>query len=201
MPTPCDRCRRQNVPCLVDVRSGRCKSCNDSKKRCNLRVTFQEFEKLAKARRSLSEQVESAEDELEAAEAAVVAAHTKVLQARAKARRLRKQLRSKEQSEDDAYCRELAGIEEVEQMEAEASGLAGPSIPETPPEGPSLDELFASGELMNFPEDEGLDINALLASPTTWGQTTGFMPSSWVGLEVSADGPGDIGGGGPGNPA
>ena len=200
MPTPYDRYKRQNIPCLVDVRSGRCKTCNDSKKKCNLRVTFQEFEKLARARRSLSEQVESAEDELEAAEAAVVAAHTKVLQARAKARRLRKQLRSQEQSEDDAYCRELAGIEEVERMEAEASGSAVPSAPEILPEDPSVDQLLASGELLDFPVDEGLDINALLASPVSWGSTTGFMPSSWVGLEVLADGPGDIGEGGPGRP-
>jgi hypothetical protein len=139
-------------------------------------VTFKEFEKLAKARKQLSEQVESAEDELEAAEAAVVAAHEKVLEARARARRLRKQLRRSEQSEDDAYCRELAGIEEVERMEA---GDPGPSDLVIPPWDPELDRLLSSGELLDFPLDEGVDVNALLAPPSSWAQIAGN--SSFVG--------------------
>jgi len=104
---------------------------------------------------------------LEATEAAVVAAHNKVLQARVKARQLRKQLRFRENEEDSAYSRELAGIKEVEKIEAEASNASIPTFPETSPEGPSLDELFASGELLDFPIDKGLDINTLLASPTS----------------------------------
>lgn len=185
MPTPCDRCKRLGQKCLVDVRSGRCKTCVDHKKRCNLRVTFKEFERLAKARQALSDQVESAEDELESAEAAVVAAHEKVLKARARARRLRKELRFHERKEDEAYTRELAGIEEVEQME---SGVE-PVVRETPPVDSSLDALLASGELLDFPLDEGIDVNAMLASPLAWGQITGSSFASWAGPEISAGGP------------
>ncbi|KAI4255225.1 MAG: hypothetical protein L6R35_007518 [Caloplaca aegaea] len=185
MPTPCDRCKRLDLKCLVDVRSGRCKTCAEHKKKCNLRVTFKEFERLAKARQALSDQVESAEDELESAEAAVVAAHEKVLKARARARRLRKELRFHERKEDEAYTRELAGIEEVERME---SGDV-PEVLETPPTELSLDELLASGELLDFPLDEGVDLNALMAPPLSWGQITGYSPSSWAAPEVAAGGP------------
>ena len=121
---------------------------------------------MAKARKDLSKQVESAEDELETAEAAVVAAHEKVLQARARARRLRKLLRRSEQLEDDAYSRELAGIEEVESMEQEIVAQS------------SVDALLASGELLEFPEGDNL--GALLAPPIAWGHTTGSLPMSWL---------------------
>ena len=69
------RYRRSSKRCLVDVRSGRYKRCNDNKKRYNLYITFKEFERLAKAREKLSERVESAEDELEKAEVEAVVAH------------------------------------------------------------------------------------------------------------------------------
>lgn len=179
MPTPCSRCRRSGERCLVDVRSGRCKKCNDDKKKCDLRVSFKEFERLARVRQELSDKVDSAEDELEKAEAEAVAAHERVLAMRAKARRLRKQLRYSEKEEDESYQRELASIEEVERME---SG-EGPPVPETPPAA-SLDALLASGEVLDFPLDEGVDTSALHFPPSAWAQLTGFSPSSWAFPEV-----------------
>ena len=181
MPTPCSRCRRTGKRCLVDVHSGRCKSCNDDKKKCDLRVTFKEFEKMAKAREKLAERVESAEDELEKAEAEAVAAHEKVLEARRKARTARRLLRVSERSEDDAFQRELASIEEVERME---QGLE-PSILETPPPmiAPSLEELLASGDILDFPLDEGIGVNAMEAPPLAWSGITGYLPEPWTHVE------------------
>ena len=181
MPTPCSRCRRSGQRCLVDVRSGRCKRCNDDKKRCDLRVTFKEFERLAKAREKLSERVESAEDELEKAEAEAVAAHQKVLSARQRARTARRMLRASERGEDEAYQRELASIEEVERMEQGKD----PSVPETPPPASqSLEDLFASGDLLDFPLDEGVNLGALDAPPAAWANVTGYFPESWSQVEA-----------------
>ena len=90
MPTPYSRYRRSSTKCLVDVKSGRCKSCNDAHKKCDLRVTFQEFEKLARARQKQSATTEKAEEELEEAEAKVAemiaAAYRLVAEARSRAR-------------------------------------------------------------------------------------------------------------------
>lgn len=168
MPTPCSRCKRANERCLVDVRSGRCKRCNDNHWKCNLRVTFQEFERLAKQREKRAKEAEDAEEELDDAEreaaAMIEAAHEKVRKARAKARRLRKELRFAESNEDESYARELAGVEEVERLEGASSVL---------PSGPSVEEMLAAGDLLDFPLDEGLDVNVLEASPMAWGLMTG----------------------------
>jgi hypothetical protein len=175
MPTPCTNCQKASPPrrCLVDVRSGRCKSCNDSHVRCDLRVTFKEFEKLAATRARLSKEADTAEDELEEAEkeaARLIAeAHEKVAKARAKARRKRKELRFAENKEDGSYQRELAAIEAVRNMEQEASASA--------PSGPSVDDLLASSELLDLPDFGELDPAILAASPFAWGQMTGsFFP-------------------------
>jgi len=131
--------------------------------------------------------VESAEDELEKAEAEAIAAHEKVLAARQKARTARRMLRVSERREDDAYQRELASIEEVERMEQGAE----PSIPETPPAAPTtvpdpFAELFASGDLLDFPLDEGVDTNPLSAPPIAWANITGYAPGSWSQAEAAS---------------
>jgi hypothetical protein len=91
----------------VDVRSGRCKSCNDSYIRYDLRVTFKEFEKLAATRARLSKAADEAEDKLEDTEKEaarlIVEAYELVAKARAKARRKRKELRFVENKEDSSY--------------------------------------------------------------------------------------------------
>lgn len=119
---------------------------------------------MAKARKEISRQADEADDALDAAEAAVARAQEQLLRARTKARRLRKQLRFVSEREDDAYNRELASIEEVEKMAQEGGA--------------------SSEVLLDFPEDEAVDIDALLAAPTTWGTITGYSPSSWVDLGV-----------------
>lgn len=171
MPISCSHCQKASPPrrCLVDVRSGRCKACNDSHLKCDLRVTFREFEKLAATRARLSKEADVAEDELEDAEkeaARMIAeAHEKVAKARAKARRKRKELRFAENKEDGSYQRELAAIETVRAMEQEASAASSVT--------PSVDDLLASSELLDFPDFGEFDATALAASPFAWGQMTG----------------------------
>jgi predicted RNase H-like nuclease (RuvC/YqgF family) len=91
----------------VDVQSGRCKLCNDSHIRYDLRVTFKEFERLATTCTRLSKAADEAEDKLEEAEkeaARLIAeAHKLVAKARIKARRKRKELRFAENKEDSSY--------------------------------------------------------------------------------------------------
>jgi hypothetical protein len=109
MPTPYTNCSKASLlrRCLVDVRSGRYKSYNDSHIRYNLRITFKEFEKLAATRARLSKAADEAEDELEdiEKEAArlIIEAHELVAKARAKARYKRKELRFTENKEDGSY--------------------------------------------------------------------------------------------------
>ena len=171
MPTPYSNCQKASPPrrYLVDVRSGHCKSCNDSHVRCDLRVTFKEFEKLASTRTCLSKEADTAEDELEDAEKEaarlISEAHEMVTKARTKARRKRKELRFAENKEDGSYQHELAAIEAVRAMEQE-SLTASPS-------DPSVDALLASSELLDFPDFGEFDPTALAASPFAWGQMTG----------------------------
>jgi hypothetical protein len=123
MPTPYTNCSKANLlrRCLVDVRSSRYKSYNDSHIRYDLRITFKEFEKLATTRTRLLKAADEAEDELEDAEKEaarlISAAYELVAKARMKARRKRKELRFVENKEDSSYQRELAAIEAVRAME------------------------------------------------------------------------------------
>jgi phage-related tail protein len=145
----------------VDVRSGRCKSYNDSHIRYNLRITFKEFEKLAATRARLSKAADEAEDKLEDAEkeaARLIAeAHKLVAKARAKARRKRKELRFVENKEDSSYQRELAAIEVARVMEQEAVAASLST--------PSVDNLLASSELLDFPDLSDFDATTLAISP------------------------------------
>jgi hypothetical protein len=50
MPAPCSRYRRGGIECLIDIRLGRYKNCNDNYKSCDLRVTFKKFERLSRKR-------------------------------------------------------------------------------------------------------------------------------------------------------
>jgi hypothetical protein len=109
MPTPCTNCSKANPPrrCLVDVRSSRCKSYNDSHIRYDLRITFKEFEKLAATRARLLKAADEAEDKLEDTEKEaaylIAEAHKLVTKARAKACYKRKELRFVENKEDGSY--------------------------------------------------------------------------------------------------
>jgi hypothetical protein len=163
MPTPCTNCSKASPlrRCLVDVRSGRYKSCNDSYIRCDLRITFKEFEKLTTTRARLSKAADEAEDKLEDAEKEatrlIVEAHELVAKARAKARRKRKELRFAENKEDGSYQRELAAIEVARVIEQEVATASSST--------PSLDNLLASSELLDFPDLSDFDTTVLAASP------------------------------------
>jgi hypothetical protein len=80
---------------------------NDLYIRCNLRVTFKEFKKLAVTRARLLKEADTAEDELEEAEkeaiCLIVEAYEKVAKAWAKACRKRKELYFAENKEDGSY--------------------------------------------------------------------------------------------------
>jgi hypothetical protein len=113
---------------LVDIRSGRCKGCNDDHKPCDLRVTFKEFERLARLRSELVKKSEELEDELTLAEEEAARAHLRVVEARNRARTARKRALAAELKEDEAYARESAGIAEVAEMEVAANNsVSGPS--------------------------------------------------------------------------
>jgi len=109
MPTPYSNCSKASLPrrYLIDVRSGRYKSYNDSHIRYNLRVTFKEFEKLTTTRARLSKAADEVEDKLEDTEKEatrlILEAHEIVAKARTKARRKRKELRYAENKEDGSY--------------------------------------------------------------------------------------------------
>ena len=84
-------------------------------------------------------------------------------------------LRASERSKDKVYQRELASIEEVKRIEQGKD----PSVPKTPPPASqSLEDLFASGDLLDFPLDEGVNLGALNAPPTAWANVTGYFPKS-----------------------
>ena len=42
MPTPCGRCKRKNVPCRVNLSSGKCAECYAANMNCDLVVTRRE---------------------------------------------------------------------------------------------------------------------------------------------------------------
>lgn len=153
----------------MDVKSGRCKQCNDAHKKCDLRVTFQEFEKLARARQKQAADMEKAEEDLEDAERQaadmIAAAHKLVADARNRARTQRKLFRAKESSENEAYQRELASIEEVQRMQEQVA--AGSSTADA-----SLDDLIATGDLLEFP-DFDFNPEIVQANPDAWAQVLG----------------------------
>ena len=75
IPTPYSRCRRSSTKCLVDIRSSRYKTYNDAYKTYDLRVTFREFEKLARLRTKLIKKSEELDNELTRAKEEVARAH------------------------------------------------------------------------------------------------------------------------------
>lgn len=115
----CSRCRGRNEDCLIDAKSVRCKKCLHDKKKCDLRVTFDEFERMARERLELANRLDAAEKELEQAESEALLASERVKQARQKAKHVRQLYRTSDRNESGAYLRELASIEIMEQIELE----------------------------------------------------------------------------------
>jgi len=134
MPTPCGRCKQLGLRCQVEVSSGRCTTCASQHKTCDLRVTYQEFQKLASVREKLEREMEEAEQELSDAE-------DRAQKARAKVRRLRKTLRRAEQKEAKKLEWEIVSLEEVEKLTAEAVGSATLELPDLSTPGHPLPEF------------------------------------------------------------
>lgn len=133
MPSACSRCERLGTACRVGARSGRCGGCVRSGKKCDVKLSHAEFQKLGEERLKLEHQLEDAEEQL-----------AKYM---AKARRLRKQLRLAERKEGDAVDREMEALEAEEAEEA---------VPEIPPDDPPIefpDNSFLGQQLMELPPD------------------------------------------------
>jgi hypothetical protein len=124
MPTPCSHCRTKNLVCRVDLKSGRCCECVRRAQKCSLRVTKQEFDRLAKMRKQAEEELEKAGGEEEKMASKLQDQQEKLRVQQAKIRRMRKQLRKTERDESEAFDREMASIEEAEQIERELAAQA-----------------------------------------------------------------------------
>lgn len=130
MPSRCYHCVVSDSECKVDLRTGRCSECAKLGQSCNQQITRIEYEKIRKAREKVArdlEQAEEEEDELT----------RKLLEHRSRVRRLRKQLKMRNEQEAVAQDREVAAIAESEQLERELEGLmAAPVVADIPPNLP-----------------------------------------------------------------
>ena len=120
MPTPCGRCRSDGLPCKVDVRSGNCAECIRRGRKCDLVVSRQEWNRLREDRERLEEQIRQAEQ-------AMAEAISKKL-------RLQRQLEVLNTRSSDLVSNELASINEVERLQAEAQVV----LPEDPSDSTQL---------------------------------------------------------------
>jgi hypothetical protein len=165
MPTKCYHCNAAGVPCVMDLRTGRCAECARHGQSCNSQVTRIEYEKIRKSREKIASQLEAAEEEEDELT-------RKLLEHRSRVRRLRKQLRMKEQKEAQAQEVEAASIAEAEQLEAEL--LAASSEP--------ISADLATFD--TFPMD-----GRLLMSPAQWSDLEG-VPFDVLGFTGDDSGPG-----------
>lgn len=122
MPTKCFHCTSAGVPCVMDLRTGRCAECARHGQSCNSQVTRIEYEKIRKSREKIAAQLEAAEEEEDELT-------RKLLEHRSRVRRLRKQLRMKEQKEAQAQDAEASSIAEAERLEAELLSASSEPIP------------------------------------------------------------------------
>lgn len=173
MPTRCYHCVQANVPCVMDLRTGRCAECARHGQSCNSQVTRIEYEKIRKSREKISAQLEEAEEEEDALT-------RKLLEHRARVRRLRKQLRMKEQKETEAQELEVASIQDADDLEQSLFSLNSEPIPmdmlsydRFPMDGRLLmsPEQWSALEGVSFPflgstQEGGLDAGASHSSPS-----------------------------------
>lgn len=169
MPTKCYHCAQANTACVMDLRTGRCAECARHGQSCNSQVTRIEYEKIRRSREKLAAQLEAAEEEEDALT-------RKLFEHRARVRRLRKQLKMKEQKESSAQEAEALSIADSEQFEAEFSSAVDP----VPIDLPSFDP---------FPLD-----GRLLMSPAQWSALEGapFETLGYTGDPSGANSPGPV---------
>lgn len=107
MPSPCSSCRNAKVVegqprprCVVDVRFGCCSQCvRRGYSKCDVTVTWTEWERLRNQRRALKRKLDEAEE--------------KVTEAMARVHRLRKQLRVAEDREEKSISKEFAELQKL----------------------------------------------------------------------------------------
>ena len=146
MPTACDNCEASGSVCRVDVRSGRCGECvRKNERKCNVAVTWSEFEKLRDVRLKLREKMKLAlreherlRDEQRRAREAEMASEAKLL-------RLQRQLFVAEEKEEAAVSTELRSLEESENP-IEDSLTVTPSADDSCLALPADWSLFSLGE-------------------------------------------------------
>jgi hypothetical protein len=165
MPTKCFHCTAAKVPCVMDLRTGRCAECARHGQACNSQVTRIEYEKIRKSREKIAEQLEAAEEEEDELT-------KKLLEHRSRVRRLRKQLRMKEQKESQAQDLEASSIAEAERLEAEFLAVSSEPI---------------SADLASF-DPYPMD-GRLLMSPEQWSNLEG-VPFPVLGFTGDDSGPG-----------
>ena len=164
MPTRCHHCSSVDKECKVDLRTGRCSECARLGQSCNQQVTRIEYEKIRATRLKIARQLEEAEEEEDAMT-------RKLLEHRARVRRLRKQLRMKEEKEAVAQDREAASIAEAERAERE------------------LQDLFAKPIPLDLPFCEPVSFDGRLwKSPSEWSALDGVPFSVLGGTPVSESG-------------
>lgn len=149
----------------MDLRTGRCAECARHGQSCNSQVTRIEYEKIRKSREKIAAQLEAAEEEEDELT-------RKLLEHRSRVRRLRKQLRMKEQKEAQAQEAEASSIAEAERLEEEL--LAA-----------SLEPI--SADLTSF-DPYPMD-GRLLLSPEQWSNLEG-VPFPVLGFTGDDSGPG-----------
>lgn len=179
MPTPCSSCRRSGRRCLVDLGSGNCAECLSRNAKCDLVVTARDWANLNKLQDGVqADLAQVAEDEADAeldaeeVERALEAIQKRLQAVRERKRTLReRRIRLRQKAnlltsrEREMFARELASIEEMEKLEAEA-GLGGEDRPPT-----ESGESSGPGGL-----PDGLDASGL--SP---------VPSELLGMDIPAD--------------
>lgn len=126
----------------MDLRTGHCAECARHGHSCNSRVTRVEYEKIRRSREELAHQLEEAEEEEDALT-------QKLLEHRARVRRLRKQLKMKEQEKSAAQELKAASITDAVQLEREFLSESAEPIPA---ELLSFDPFPMDGRLLMSPE-------------------------------------------------
>lgn len=155
--TKCYHCTQANVLCQVDLRSGRCVECARLGQSCNRQTTRINFENIRRRREKIAR-------ELDDAEAVEDDLTRKLLGHRARVRRLRHQLRTKEELESQAQDCEADSISKTICLEEEfRDSLAGttPFDPQLFEEAPIDDTTCLSKELLLVDSVEPISLKLL----------------------------------------
>ena len=182
MPSPCSACRNAKVlegkerpRCVVDVRFGCCSQCvRKGYSKCDVTVTWTEWECLRNQRRKLKRQLDDAEE--------------KVTEAMSCVHRLRKQLRVAEEHEEKAISKEFATLQRLPSEGPEALEVSSDFLLE--PEG-TPEELNG---VFQLPLPSWAELS-LVPDSDFWSLPTDFspLPGGHAGVALGgAPGPSNV---------